>query len=29
MIVNLILWVAGAALLILGYARAKGPWARY
>ena len=29
MIVNLVLWVGGAALLVLGYARAKGPWARY
>jgi threonine/homoserine/homoserine lactone efflux protein len=27
--VNLILWVGGALLLWLGYARARGPWARY
>lgn len=27
--VNLILWVGGAILLWLGYARARGPWARY
>jgi hypothetical protein len=28
-IVNIVLWVAGVALLVLGYQRAKGPWARY
>jgi hypothetical protein len=28
-IVNIFLWVAGAVLLVLGYQRAKGPWARY
>ena len=27
--VNLILWAGGAALLWLGYTRARGPWARY
>ena len=27
--VNLILWVGGAILVWLGYARARGPWARY
>ena len=29
MIVNVVLWVAGIALIALGYGRAKGPWARY
>jgi uncharacterized membrane protein len=29
MIVNLILWVAGIALIAVGYQRARGPWARY
>lgn len=28
-IVNVVLWVAGIALLVVGYQRAKGPWARY
>ena len=28
-IVNVVLWVAGIALLVLGYQRARGPWARY
>jgi hypothetical protein len=27
--INLILWVGGAVLVWLGYARARGPWARY
>ena len=27
--INLVLFVAGFALLALGYQRAKGPWARY
>jgi threonine/homoserine/homoserine lactone efflux protein len=27
--VNLILWVGGAILMWIGYARARGPWARY
>jgi uncharacterized membrane protein len=26
---NLVLWVAGIALIALGYQRARGPWARY
>ena len=26
---NLILWVAGVVLVIFGYTRARGPWARY
>lgn len=29
MIVNVVLWVAGIALLVVGYGRARGPWARY
>jgi hypothetical protein len=28
-IVNVVLWVAGIALLVLGYQRARGPWSRY
>lgn len=27
--INIVLWVAGAALIAFGYRRAKGPWARY
>ena len=27
--INLILWAAGVVLVIVGYTRAKGPWARY
>lgn len=27
--VNLVLWVAGVALIAFGYSRARGPWARY
>jgi threonine/homoserine/homoserine lactone efflux protein len=27
--INIVLWVGGAVLLWLGYARARGPWARY
>ena len=26
---NLVLWAAGVALVIVGYTRAKGPWSRY
>jgi uncharacterized membrane protein len=26
---NIVLWVAGIALIVIGYTRAKGPWARY
>ena len=29
MIVNVVLWVAGIALIAIGYTRAKGPWSRY
>jgi uncharacterized membrane protein len=28
-ILNVVLWVAGIALIALGYRRAKGPWSRY
>jgi hypothetical protein len=28
-LVNIVLWVAGVALIALGYNRARGPWARY
>jgi uncharacterized membrane protein len=27
--VNIVLWVAGVALIALGYTRARGPWQRY
>lgn len=27
--VNLVLWVAGIALIVIGYGRAKSPWSRY
>lgn len=27
--VNLALWVAGIALIVVGFQRARGPWARY
>jgi hypothetical protein len=27
--INLILWVAGVALVVVGYTRARAPWARY
>ncbi len=26
---NLVLWVAGVALMVVGYRRARGPWSRY
>jgi len=26
---NIALWLLGAALIIVGYQRARGPWARY
>jgi hypothetical protein len=26
---NVVLWVIGAVLLVVGYRRARGPWARY
>ena len=28
-LLNIALWVAGVALIALGYRRARGPWARY
>jgi hypothetical protein len=28
-LINIALWVAGVALMIVGYQRAKGPWTRY
>jgi hypothetical protein len=27
--VNLVLWGLGVALVVIGYTRARGPWARY
>jgi hypothetical protein len=27
--INVVLWVAGVALIAVGYSRAKGPWSRY
>ena len=27
--VNIALWLAGVALIVIGYSRARGPWARY
>jgi hypothetical protein len=29
MIVNVVLWIAGIALIAIGYLRGKGPWSRY
>ena len=26
---NIVLWLAGVALMIVGYTRARAPWARY
>ena len=26
---NVVLWLAGVALVAIGYVRARGPWARY
>ena len=26
---NIALWLAGVALIVIGYTRARGPWARY
>ena len=28
-LVNVVLWIAGIALIAIGYNRAKAPWARY
>jgi uncharacterized membrane protein len=27
--INVALWIAGVALIAVGYTRARGPWARY
>jgi hypothetical protein len=27
--INIVLWLAGIALIAIGYSRARGPWARY
>jgi hypothetical protein len=27
--INVVLWVAGVALIAVGYSRAKGPWSRH
>lgn len=27
--VNIVLWLAGVGLIIVGYTRARGPWSRY
>ncbi len=29
MIVNVVLWIAGIALIAVGYNRARAPWSRY
>jgi uncharacterized membrane protein len=29
MIVNVVLWIAGIALIAVGYRRFRGPWSRY
>jgi hypothetical protein len=26
---NIALWIAGVALIVIGYQRARGPWSRY
>ena len=28
-VINIVLWVAGVALMVYGYRRARGPWSRY
>ena len=28
-LVNIALWLGGVVLIVVGYTRAKGPWARY
>jgi hypothetical protein len=28
-LINLVCWVLGVVLIVVGYTRAKGPWARY
>ena len=27
--INLVLWAVGVILIVVGYSRARGPWARY
>ena len=29
MLINVVLWALGVALIAVGYQRARGPWARY
>jgi uncharacterized membrane protein len=29
MILNVVLWIAGIAMIAIGYNRARGPWSRY
>jgi len=29
MLINIVFWALGAALIAVGYQRARGPWARY
>jgi uncharacterized membrane protein len=29
MLLNVVLWIAGIALMAFGYSRAKAPWSRY
>jgi hypothetical protein len=28
-LLNLVLWLAGVALVVVGYTRVRGPWSRY
>ena len=28
-LVNIVLWIVGVALIVVGYSRAKRPWSRY
>jgi len=28
-VLNIVLWLAGVALIVVGYARARAPWSRY
>lgn len=28
-VLNIVLWLAGVALIVIGYVRARAPWARY
>ena len=29
MIISVVLWIAGIALIVVGYQRGRGPWSRY